>query len=136
MIVRDLLVLNEARLPEVLLALLLLLGLVVGDVGGVAPLVVGVIALNLVVVFSLLHHLHLVDAPLPVISRPGSSNLREVWRSLVSSLTLGTTSKRLGSNSVICMVTMMVSMSMVMVLCTSIGIEREGVHQRLAISGH
>merc|ERR1719234_1962772 len=34
---RDLLVLDEAVLPEVLLAVLLLLGLVVGDVGGVAP---------------------------------------------------------------------------------------------------
>merc|ERR1719341_3114208 len=37
----DLLVLDEAALPEVLLAVLLLLGLVVGGVGGVAPPVVG-----------------------------------------------------------------------------------------------
>merc|ERR1712183_33166 len=42
----DLLILDEAVLPEVLLALLLLLGLVVGDVGGVAPLVVAVVALH------------------------------------------------------------------------------------------
>merc|ERR1711973_812376 len=41
----DLLVVDEAVLSEVLLALLLLLGLVVGDVGGVAPPVVGVVAL-------------------------------------------------------------------------------------------
>merc|ERR1719309_1265792 len=40
----DLLVVDEAVLPEVLLALLLLLGLVVGHVGGVAPSVVGVVA--------------------------------------------------------------------------------------------
>merc|ERR1711946_13732 len=39
----NLLVVNEAVLPEVLLALLLLLGLVVGHVCGVAPPVVGVI---------------------------------------------------------------------------------------------
>merc|ERR1712066_1102268 len=45
----DLLVLDETTLPEVLLALLLLLGLVVGDVGGVAPLVVAVVALHHVV---------------------------------------------------------------------------------------
>merc|ERR1711863_34702 len=45
----DLLVLDETVLPEVLLALLLLLGLVVGDVGGVAPLVVAVVALHHVV---------------------------------------------------------------------------------------
>merc|ERR1719397_1259310 len=46
----DLLVLDETVLPEVLLAVLLLLGLVVGDVGGVAPPVVGVVALHHVVV--------------------------------------------------------------------------------------
>merc|ERR1719397_52329 len=62
----DLLVLDEAALPEVLLAVLLLLGLVVGGVGGVTPPVVGVVALHHVVVLRLLHHLHLVDAPLPI----------------------------------------------------------------------
>merc|ERR1719180_650112 len=40
----DLLLPDEAVFPEVLLAVLLLLGLVVGDVGGVAPPVVGVVA--------------------------------------------------------------------------------------------
>merc|ERR1719397_471379 len=62
----DLLVLDEAALPEVLLAVLLLLGLVVGGVGGVAPPVVGVVALHHIVVLRLLHHLHLVNAPLPI----------------------------------------------------------------------
>merc|ERR1712024_260644 len=70
----DLLVLDEASLPEVLLALLLLLGLVVGDVGGVAPLVVGMITLNDVVVLGLLHHLNLVNTSLSISSRGGSSN--------------------------------------------------------------
>merc|ERR1711863_258362 len=56
----DLLVLDETILPEVLLALLLLLGLVLGDIGGVAPPVVGVVALDHVVVLGLLDHLNLV----------------------------------------------------------------------------
>ena len=52
----DLLVFDEARFLEVLFALLLLLGLEVGGVSGVATLGVGVMALNLLVVFSLLNH--------------------------------------------------------------------------------
>merc|ERR1719150_3648027 len=67
----NLLVLDEASLPEVLLAVLLLLGLVVGDVGGVAPLVVAVVALHHVVILGLLDHLHLVDAPLAVVTGAG-----------------------------------------------------------------
>merc|ERR1719150_2870259 len=73
----NLLVLDEASLPEVLLAVLLLLGLVVGDVGGVAPLVVAVVALHHVVVLDLLHHLHLVDAPLAVTAGPHPRHLAE-----------------------------------------------------------
>ena len=38
----------------------------VGDLGGVAPPVVAVVALHHVVVLRLLHHLHLVDTPLAV----------------------------------------------------------------------
>merc|ERR1712133_325234 len=72
----DLLVLDETVLPEVLLAVLLLLRLVVGGVGGVAPPVVGVVALHHVVVLGLLHHLHLVDAPLAIRTRSSSSNRR------------------------------------------------------------
>ena len=68
---RDLLVLNEARLPEVLLALLLLLGVVVGDVGGVTSLVVAVVTLDHVIVLSLLNHLDLVNTSLAVIAGSG-----------------------------------------------------------------
>merc|ERR1719186_101170 len=64
----DLLVLNEAALPVVLIALLLLLGLVVGDVCGVAPLVVGVVTLHYVVIHSLLNHLNLFNAPFSITS--------------------------------------------------------------------
>merc|ERR1719431_1730883 len=65
----NLLVCNETVLPEVLLALLLLLGLVVGGVGGVAPLVIGVVTLDHIVILSLLHHLHLVNTLLAIRSR-------------------------------------------------------------------
>merc|ERR1719278_2500746 len=67
----NLLVLDETALPEVLVTVLLLLRLVVGDVSGVAPPVVGVITLDNLVVLGLLDHLHLVDAPLAIVSGPG-----------------------------------------------------------------
>ena len=54
-------VLDETVLLEVLFALLLLLGLVLGDVGGV-----GVVALDNIVVFGLFDHLDLVGTPLSV----------------------------------------------------------------------
>merc|ERR1719273_2498612 len=49
----NLLVLDETVLPEVLFAVLLLLGLVLGDIGGVAPSVVGVVALDNIIVLDL-----------------------------------------------------------------------------------
>ena len=57
----DLLVLDVTVLDKVLVALLLLLGLVVGGVSGVAPLVVAVVALDLLVVLGLLDHHHLQE---------------------------------------------------------------------------
>jgi len=65
----NLLILDETVLPEVLLALLLLLGLIVGCVGGVAPPVVRVVALHNFIILSLLHHLDLVNAPLTITTR-------------------------------------------------------------------
>merc|ERR1712012_1156740 len=62
----NLLVLDETALPEVLLALLLLLGVVVGDVGGVASLVVAMVTLDHVIVLNLLDHLDLVNTSLAV----------------------------------------------------------------------
>merc|ERR1719320_2132059 len=62
----NLLIFNETALPEVLLALLLLLGLVVGDIGGVAPLVIRVVTLHNIIIFSLLHHLNLVNTFLAI----------------------------------------------------------------------
>merc|ERR1712003_286853 len=62
----NLLVLDETALPEVLLTLLLLLGVVVGDVGSAASLVVAMVTLDHVIVLNLLDHLHLVNTSLAV----------------------------------------------------------------------
>ena len=70
----NLLVLNEAVLPEVLLTLLLLLGLVVGHIGGVAPLVIAVVTLHHIIILGLFHHLHLVNATLTISTSLSSSN--------------------------------------------------------------
>jgi len=59
---------NETRLLEVLLAIFLLLGLIVGSVGGVAPPVIGVVTLDHIIILGLLHHLHLVNTLLPSLS--------------------------------------------------------------------
>ena len=59
-----LLVVDEASFSEVLFALLLLLGLVVCDEGCVAPLVVAVVAADLLSEGSLLDKLHLGDTSL------------------------------------------------------------------------
>merc|ERR1719507_2528709 len=100
----DLLVFDETTLPEVLLALLLLLGLVVGDVGGVTPLVVAMVALHHVVVLGLLHHLHLVNAP-PAVS-PGTSgrHVSKAGSSTLRSLALGSAGNILGGRSVVTVV--------------------------------
>merc|ERR1719188_2336857 len=60
----NLLVLDETVFPEVLRTILLLLGLEVGGVGGVALIGVAMLALNVVVVLGLLNHDNLVNATL------------------------------------------------------------------------
>ena len=118
------LVLDHANLPEILLALLLLLGLVVGDVGGVAPPVEAVVALHDVIVLDLLHHQHLVKAPLPVRAAPCGRDLREARRSLYRSLTLVPAGKILRG--------VMIPVTVMVVLV--IRVEGECVHKRLPVS--
>merc|ERR1719312_855094 len=79
----SLLVLNEAALDEVLLALLLLLGLEVSGVGSVALLAVAVLALNDIIVLCLLNHDNFVNAPLS-----SSSNGSDVEGNVFISTTL------------------------------------------------
>merc|ERR1719384_1956239 len=132
----NLLVLDETTLSEVLLALLLLLGVVVGDVGGVASLVVAVVTLDNIIILDLLDHLDLVNTSLAVGSGGGSGNIIEAGGGVRSSLTLSSGAERLGGGpgGVILMMVMMV-MSVVISVSTSVGVEGEGVDQRLAVSG-
>jgi len=82
----NLLVFDETVLPEVLLALLFLLGLVVGDIGGVTPLVVRVVTLDHIIILGLLNHLNLVNTLLAIITRPGGSNISEAYAGIIATL--------------------------------------------------
>ena len=132
----NLLVLNEAALPEVLLALLLLLGVVVGDVGGVASLVVAMVALDHVIVLNLLDHLDLVNTSL-AIDNWGSGNIIEAGGSIRSSLTLGSGGQILGRSPggvVSMVVSVMTTMSMMLITMIGVGVEGEGVDQGPLVS--
>merc|ERR1719419_1942888 len=96
---------NEAALLEVLLAIFLLLGLIVGSVGGVAPPVIGVVTLDHIIILGLLHHLHLVNTLLPSLS-----NFTKVRGSTLS-LTTGTAFKSIGSMMISMVFSMVVPMS-------------------------
>merc|ERR1712212_1178364 len=118
----NLFILNEAAFPEVLLALLFLLGLIVGDIGGVAPLVIGVITLNNIIILSLLNHLYFVNTFLSISIRSSSSYSSKVHSNIFASLTGKPTIK--GLRRLMCF--MMVVMFM-MIFCSSLGIKGERV---------
>merc|ERR1712212_1199360 len=86
----NLLVVDEAVLSEVLLTFLLLLGLIVGHIGGVAPPVIRVVTLDNLIILSLLHHLDLVNAPLAIIARSSGSNSTKAHISTIITLTVST----------------------------------------------
>ena len=111
------------HLPEVLIALLLLLRLVVGDVGGVAPPVIGVVTLHNVVVLGLLDHLHLVNTPLTVSTRSSSCYSTKVYCYIIT-LTLSTAVKRGGS-----VVVFMVCVVVIILRCTVLLVEGEGASE-------
>merc|ERR1719495_3032659 len=90
------LVVDETVLSEVLLALLLLLGLVVGDIGGVTTPVVRVVTLHNFIILSLLYHLDLVDTPFAISSWGGSSNSTKA--DIITSLPI-TTGNQVGRSS-------------------------------------
>merc|ERR1719260_681595 len=116
----NLLIFNETVFPEVLLTLLLLLRLIVCDVRGVAPLVVRVVTLHNIIVLSLLNHLNLVNTFL------ASSSYSSKACISISSLTLVTS-----RHSIIML--FMVSMVVVVIIFTCIGIEGEGSNKRFSI---
>jgi len=127
----DLLVLYEAALPEVLLTLLLLLGVVVGDIGGVAPLVIRVVALHHVIVLGLLHHLHLVNTLFSVRPRASRSDLPKTHTSSVITLPEGSTLESLAG----LVMSAMVLPCMVPVVPPMVPlVEGEGTHQRSLVS--
>jgi len=100
----DLSVVNEAVLDEVLLAFLLLLGLEVSGVSGVALLGVAMLALDDVIILSLLNHHNLVNTPLT-----GSSNGSNVQGNIATSLTGGTGINSLVGMSVLMFVVVIMS---------------------------
>merc|ERR1712234_40869 len=86
----NLLVVDETVFPEVFLTFLLLLRLVVGHIGGVAPPVIGMVTLDNLIIFSLLHHLDLVNAPLSISTWSCSSNSSKAYINTIRSLTVNT----------------------------------------------
>jgi len=126
----NLLVFDEARFLEVLLAFLFLLRLEVGGVSGVATLGVGVMALNLLVVFSLLNHDNLVDTTL---ASGGDSADAQV--EVTVSLTGVTGRLEVDGLEVASAVVGVSGVVMVMVVAGGVsGVEGEGVHERTAIA--
>merc|ERR1712112_451686 len=100
-------VVDEAVLDEVLLALLLLLGLEVSGVSGVALLGVAMLALNDIIVLSLLNHHNLVDTPLT-----SGSNGSNVQGDIITTSLTGST----GINSIVSMSVLMGMIMLVVVL--------------------
>jgi len=125
----DLFILDETTLPEVLLTLLFLLGLVVGDIGGVAPLVIRVVTLLNIIILSLFHHLYFVNTFLTIRTRGSSSYSTKADISVISSLSVNTSLNTVGSM----MFVMFIMVGMMVFVSSSI--EWEGVHQRLLSSG-
>jgi len=128
----DLLVLDETVLPEVLLAVLLLLGLEVSGVGGVAPLGVAMLAGNVVIVLGLLNHDDLVDTTLTSGGNVTDAQIQVVTRALTG---VPGTIEVNGLSMVVGVVAIVVVLVVVTVVLLAIvpGIEGEGVHERPSI---
>merc|ERR1712121_113984 len=127
----NLLVIDEAALHKVLLALLLLLWLKVSGVGGVALLGVAMLAADDIVIFSLSYHHDLVDTPLT-----SSSDGSDVQGDVITASLTGSTS----INSLVLMGVFMLVMVLVMVVVGSVAgslgialVEGEGSPQVLPL---
>ena len=131
----DLLVLDETVLPEVLLAVLLLLGLEVGGVGGVAPLGVAMLAGNMVIILGLLNHDDLVDTTLTSSSNVANAQVQVVTRALTRVPSIEANINGLGMMSVVVIMVIMVSVVGVLTLVPVVtpGVEGEGVDERPSV---
>jgi len=127
----DLLVLDETVLPEVLLTVLLLLGLEVSGVGGVAPLGVAMLAGNVVIVLGLLNHHDLVDTTLT-----SGGNVADAQVQIVTGALTGVpnASRAIKVDGLLVVVVIVFVVSMVLLLTlvpvVAPGVEGEGVHER------
>ena len=128
------LVFNEAVFNEVLLALLLLLGLEISSVSGVALLAVAMLALDDIIVFGLLNHHNLVNTPLA--SSSNGANVKGDIITATSPLAGITGRHRLnsvGSMVVVIVMGMVITVSLMLVGLTSVGlVEGEGAPQVLS----
>ena len=131
----DLLVLDETVLPEVLLAVLLLLGLEVSGVGGVAPLRVAMLAGNMVIILGLLNHDDLVDTTLTSSSNVANAQVQVVTRALTRVPSIEANINGLGMMSVVVIMVIMVSVVGVLTLVPVVtpGVEGEGVDERPSV---
>merc|ERR1712235_235951 len=130
----NLLVFDKTALSEVFLTLLLLLRLIVCYIGGVTSLVITVVTLDIIIIFSFLNHLNLVNTSLSIRSWGSSSNISKAWGTTFSSLTLSSLSKRSGCTTGISMISMITMVMVSMMMLITVGIEWEGVDQRFSIS--
>jgi len=126
----NLLVVNETALDEVLLTFLFLLRLEVSGVGRMTLLAVAMLALNDIIILSLLNHDNLVNASLT-----GGSNRPNVQGYVILAATLASIT---GWKSRFSMISMFVGMIMVVMIMSSIGpsiglIEWESTPQVLAL---
>merc|ERR1712032_1528344 len=111
-------------------------GVVVGDVGGVAPLVVAMVTLDHVIVLNLLNHLDLVNTSLAFSVGSSSGDIIEAgWVFLDSCLSLTIIS---GSEVLDripgCVISVISMMVMVVMVTLIIGVEGEGVDKRPGVS--
>merc|ERR1712055_83574 len=116
-------VVDEAVLDKVLLALLLLLGLEVGGVGGMALLGVAMLALDDIIVLCLFNHHNLVDTPLA-----SSSDGSDVQGDVITASLTGST----GINSLVLMGVLVVVVGSVAGSLSVALVEGEGSPQVLA----
>merc|ERR1719347_672838 len=124
----NLFILDEAALSEILLAFFLLLGLVVSNIGGVAPLVIGVITLHNIIILSLLNHLYFVNTFLTISTRTSSSYSWEADINIFSSLTSKPTVNSLGW-----LMCLMMLVMVMMFISSSLCVERKSVNKRFCV---